>query len=100
MLFIRLRGHHSPSLSHYFQNLAFAICLGLLSQAIAFLRKLAILRSFPDIALMFPCKINALIKRAVPNEMCVMMLEQKNIKCAFACKLGISTTKLGSVFAI
>ncbi len=44
MLFIRLRSHYSPSLSHFFQNLAVAICLGLLSQAIAFLRKLAVLR--------------------------------------------------------
>jgi hypothetical protein len=45
---IRLRSRHSPSLSHFFQNLAFAICLGLLSQAIAFLRKLVILRGrFP-----------------------------------------------------
>ena len=44
MLFIRLRSHHSPSLSHFFQDLAMVICVGLLSQAIAFLRKLAILR--------------------------------------------------------
>ena len=44
MLFVRLRSHHSPSLSHFFQYLATAICLDLLSQAIAFLRKLAILR--------------------------------------------------------
>ena len=43
-LVVRLRSHPSPSLSHFFQNLPFAICLGLLSQAIAFLRKLAILR--------------------------------------------------------
>jgi hypothetical protein len=44
VLFIHLRSHYSPSLSHFFQNLPFAICLDLLSQAIAFLRKLAILR--------------------------------------------------------
>jgi hypothetical protein len=40
---ITLRSHHSPSLSHFLQNLAVGICLGLLSQAITFLRKLAIL---------------------------------------------------------
>ena len=44
MLFVRLRSHHSPSLSHFFQGLAVVICLDLLSQANAFLRKLAILR--------------------------------------------------------
>jgi hypothetical protein len=44
MLFIRLRSHYSPSLSHFFQYLAVVICLGLLSEAVAFLRKLAILR--------------------------------------------------------
>jgi hypothetical protein len=44
MLFIRLRSHYSSSLSYFFQGLAMVICRGLLSQAIAFLRKLAILR--------------------------------------------------------
>jgi hypothetical protein len=44
MLFIRLRSHYSPRLSHFFQNLAVAVCLGLVSQTISFLRKLAILR--------------------------------------------------------
>jgi len=44
MLFVRLRSHYSPSLSHFFQSLAVAIRRDLLSQAIAFLRKLAILR--------------------------------------------------------
>ena len=38
-----LRSQHSPSLSHFLQNLAVCICLGRLSQAITFLRKLAIL---------------------------------------------------------
>jgi hypothetical protein len=44
MLFIRLRSHHLPTFSHFFQGLAVVICLDLLSQAIAFLRKLPILR--------------------------------------------------------